>query len=157
MENGINLEVIWFDEVEDFLKVVFRCSNGCFSGQAEIYVSCGDLSEFVNALQGFPNRPDDFRDFEIGTLNPDYAGGGARMHFFCEDAAGHAAVEVKLRGSACKGLGEMESVALRITIQAAGVDDFIGNCGGWEKQSGRVPICGKRHLKLARHRNLLYR
>ena len=157
MENGINLEVIWFDEVEDFLEAVFRCSNGCFSGQAEIYVSCGDLSEFVNTLQGFPNRPDDFRDFEIGTLNPDYAGGGARMHFFCEDAAGHAAVEVKLRGSACKGLGEMESVALRSPFRQPELTISSGNCGGWEKQSGRVPICGKQHLKLARYRNLLFR
>jgi hypothetical protein len=32
VENGIGLEVIWFDEVEDILEVVFRCSNGYFSG-----------------------------------------------------------------------------------------------------------------------------
>jgi hypothetical protein len=43
---------------------------------------------------------------------------------------------VKLRGSACKGLGEMESVALRITIQAAGVDDFIGQLRGLGKTIG---------------------
>jgi hypothetical protein len=91
---------------------------------------------FANALHGFPNRPDDFRDFELGTFNPDHPDGGARMHFFCEDAAGPAVVEVKLRGSACKGLGEMESVALRIPIQAAGVDDFIGQLRGLGKTIG---------------------
>lgn len=36
MENGITLQVIWFDEVEDLLEAVFSCSNGYFSGQAEI-------------------------------------------------------------------------------------------------------------------------
>lgn len=124
MENGINLEVIWFDEVEDLLEVVFSCSNGYFSGQAEVYVSGNCLSK-LNALRGFPTRPDDSRDFELGTFNPNHGDGGARMHFFCEDAAGHAVVEVKLRGGGCKGVGEVQSVALRIPIQAAGVDDFI--------------------------------
>jgi hypothetical protein len=125
MENGISLEVIWFDEVEDLLEVVFSCANGYFSGQAELYVSSSVLSKLANALSGFPSRPDDFRDFELGTFNPKHADGGARMHFYCSDAAGHAAVEVKLRGDACSGVGEIESVALRIQIQAAGVDNFI--------------------------------
>ena len=136
MENGINLKVIWFDEVEDLLEVVFSCSNGYFSGQAEIYLSRDDLSGLADALSGFPSRPGDSRDFELGTFNPDHADGGARMHFFCKDAAGHAVVEVKLRGDACSGLGEMESVALRIPIQAAGVDDFIRQLRGVGKAIG---------------------
>jgi len=74
VENGINLKVIWFDEVEDLLEVVFSCSNGFFSGQAEIYVSCDDLSEFADSFTRFPSRPDDSRDFELGTFNPDHAG-----------------------------------------------------------------------------------
>jgi hypothetical protein len=125
LENGIKLEVIWFDEVEDFLEVVFSCSNGYYSGQSEIYVTCDGLLKLANALRGFPASAGDCRDFELGTFNPDHARGGARMHFFCKDAAGHAAVDVKLRGDACKGLGELQSVALRIPIQAPAVDDFI--------------------------------
>ena len=125
MENGINLKVIWFDEIEDLVEVLFRCSNGYFSGQAEIYVSCDCLSKLADVISGFPSHPSDSRDFELGTFNPDHADGGARLHFFCKDSAGHAVVEVKLRGDACKGLGEMESVALRIPIQAAGVGEFI--------------------------------
>lgn len=136
MENGINLEVIWFDEVEDFLEVVFSCSNGFFSGQSEIYVTCDGLSKLANAIRGFPSRPDDCRDFELGTFNPDHADGGAQMHFFCEDAVGHAVVDVKLRGGACKGLGEIQSVALRIPIQAAGVDDFVKQLGSMGKTIG---------------------
>jgi hypothetical protein len=136
VQNGISLEVIWFDEVEDSLEVVFRCSNRYFSGQAEIYVSSEHLSKFADALKGFPSRPDDTRDFEIGTFNPNHADGGARLHFLCKDSAGHAVVEVKLRGDACKGLGEIESVALRIPIQAAGVDDFVRQLRGLEKAIG---------------------
>ena len=131
---GIELEVIWFDEVEDLLEVVFRCSNGYFSGQAEIYVSCDVLSKRAKALTGFPSRPDDSRDFELGTFNPDHADGGARMHFFCEDAAGHAVVEVELRGGARRGLSE--SVALRIPIQANGVDDLVKQLRGVGKTIG---------------------
>jgi hypothetical protein len=86
MENGISLEVIWFDEVEDLLEVVFRCANGCFSGQAEMYITSDALSRLAKALSGFPSRPDDFRDFELGTFSPKHADGGARMHFYCSDA-----------------------------------------------------------------------
>lgn len=136
METGINLEVIWFDEVEDLLGVVFSCWNGYFSGQAEIYTSRDVLSQFASALRGFPSRPDDSRNFELGTFNPAYAAGGARMYFLCEDAAGHAVVEVQLRAGACKGMGEMQSVALRIPIQAAGIDEFVKQLRGLGKEIG---------------------
>jgi hypothetical protein len=136
VENGISLRVIWFDEVEDLFEVVFYCSNGYFSGQAGIYVGRKALQELADTLKGFPSSPDDTRDFELGTFNPNHADGGARMHFRCVDAAGHAVVEVKLRGDACGGLGEMESVALRIPIQAAGVDDFVKQLRGIGKILG---------------------
>jgi hypothetical protein len=125
VENGINLKVIWFDEIEDLVEVVFSCSNSYFSGQAEIYVSCDGLSKLADVISGFPSHPGDSREFELGTFNPDHADGGAWLHFSCKDSAGHAVVEVKLRGDTCKGLGEVQSVALRIPIQAAGVDDFM--------------------------------
>lgn len=90
----------------------------------------------AEVISGFPSHPGDYRDFELGTFDPDHADGAARLHFFCKDSAGHAVVEVKLRGDACKGLGEMESVALRIPVQAAGVDDFIKQLRGMEKAIG---------------------
>lgn len=120
---GINLKVIWFDE--DLLEVLFSCSNGHFSGQAEIYLSHDEPSKLAKALAGFPSNPCDSRNFEIGTFNPEHADGGARMRFYCTDSSGHVAVDVVLRGDACKALGEVESVALRIPIEAAAVDNFI--------------------------------
>jgi hypothetical protein len=73
----------------------------------------------------FPSSPIDSRDFELGTFNPEHADGGVRMRFYRLDSAGHAAVDVRLRGDACKALGEIESVALRIPIEAAAIDNFI--------------------------------
>ena len=58
------------------------------------------------------------------------------MHFCCPDSQGHAVVEVKLRGDACKGLGELESVALRIPVQAAALDSFVSQIRHMEKLVG---------------------
>src|ERR1700722_10068573 len=37
VESGLSFEVIWSDQ--DVIEVVFSCSNGTFSGRAEIYLS----------------------------------------------------------------------------------------------------------------------
>lgn len=134
MNNGIEVEVIWLDQ--DVLQFLFSCSNGRFSGHAEIYVSHDKLSKVAQGLSGFPSHTNDSRDFELGTFNPDHADGGIRMHFCCTDSQGHAAVEVKLRGDACKGLGEVESVALRIPVQAAAIDSFVSQIKQMEKLVG---------------------
>ena len=44
MNNGIEVELIWLDQ--DALEFLFSCSNGRFSGHAEIYVSRDKLSEW---------------------------------------------------------------------------------------------------------------
>lgn len=123
MENGIHLEVIWFDQ--DVIEIVLSCSNERFSGQAEIYLSHADLLELASGLRGFPQSVSDSRDFELGTFNPSHADGGIRMKLTCPNSTGRAAVEIKLRGDACQGLGEPESVALRIPIEPAGIDSFV--------------------------------
>jgi hypothetical protein len=132
--NGVRLEVIWFDTFA--LQVLVRCANGYFSGQAEIYLAHDGLAEIAHALSGFPSSPADSRDVEIGAFDPKYAGGGARMHFHCLDSPGHAAVDVQLRGDGSKGLGEVESVALRIPIEAAAVDRFVQQLRTIDKSIG---------------------
>jgi hypothetical protein len=46
IENGIHFEVIWFDQ--DVIEIIHSCSNGRFSGVAEIYMGHDDLSEFAD-------------------------------------------------------------------------------------------------------------
>jgi len=123
VDNGINLEVIWFDH--DMIEIAVRCSNGHFSGVAEIYVSNHDLSEFASGLRGFPCSMSDSRTFELGTFNPDHADGGIRMKFGCPNSSGRSVVEIGLRSGNCPALGEPESVALRIPIEPAGIDSFV--------------------------------
>jgi hypothetical protein len=90
VKQGIEIKVIWLDP--DLLEVSFSCSNGYFSGQAEIYLTDDKLSEMAESLSGFPSQPKDSRDFEIGTFNPNHADGGVRMHLRCADSVGHAFV-----------------------------------------------------------------
>jgi hypothetical protein len=132
--NGITLEVIWFDN--DMTEVLLRCSNGYFSGQAEIYLANDGFEGIAQTLRGFPSTPSDSRDIGIGTFNPEHADGGARMHFHCLDSPGHAAVDVQLRGDGSKGLGEVQSVALRIPIEAAAIDRFIQELRAIDKTVG---------------------
>jgi len=136
VKNGIEVALIWLDQ--DVLEFLFTCSNGRFSGQAEIYLSHDGLSEMAEALSGFPSHTKDSRHFELGTFNPDHADGGIRLHFRCTDSVGHAEVEVKLRGDACMGLGELESVALRIPVQPAAIDSFVSQIRQIEKQVGAI-------------------
>jgi len=120
---GIELKTAWWDaEVTEFSV---SCSNSYYSGQTSIYASLSDLHDLAEGLAGFPSHIGDRRDFELGTFDPKFAEGGIRMHFYCLDSSGHTAVEVQLRGGGCTAMGEVESVALRIPLEAAAIDDFV--------------------------------
>jgi hypothetical protein len=123
LQNGIEFTVKWSDT--DVSELWVRCSNGVFSGGANIYLTHDGLSEMARTLTGFPSGIADSRSVELGTFDPTYAGGGIRMHFYCRDSAGHAVVEVKLRRNGCAALGEVESVALSILVEAAAIDSFL--------------------------------
>ena len=127
MKRGIEFTVVWSDQ--DVINFRVRCSNGRFCGDANIYFGHDDLPKMIEALSGFPSHAADFRTLEFGTFNPNHADGGIRMHFFCRDSAGHAAVDVGLRGDARIALGEVESVALRINVEAAAIDSFLLQVG----------------------------
>ena len=130
MKRGIEFTVVWADQ--DVSNIQARCSNGRFCGDANIYLNHNDLSKMSEALSGFPSHADDSRSFELGTFNPNHADGGIRLYFYCRDSVGHAAVDVKLRGDACTALGEVESVALRIPVEAATIDSFLGQVRGMD-------------------------
>jgi hypothetical protein len=67
-KGGIEIETIWSDQ--DVVECRFSCSNGRFSGIAEIYMSHDGLSEMAGALKGFPVAASDVRDLELGTFIP---------------------------------------------------------------------------------------
>jgi hypothetical protein len=122
MKSGIEFKIVWFDQ--DVVELRVSASNGRFSGQVNLYLGRGRLSGTADLLKGFPSDSTDSRDVELGTFNPNHVGGGAQMHLYCLDMAGHAAVDVKLRLDTCKTMGEVGSVALRIPVEAAAIDSF---------------------------------
>ncbi len=123
MEKGLNLEVIWEDQ--DCIEVLVTCFNGRFSGVSRMYLSHNSLPRLAGAVGGFPTGVSDSRRFELGTFDAKFASGGIKIYFCRSDALGHAILDVQLRGENCKALGEVESVALRIPIEPAGVDSFV--------------------------------
>jgi hypothetical protein len=139
LKSGIEFTVVWSDQ--DVSNVHVRCSNGRFSGDANIYLSHNDLSEMAEALSGFPSHAADSRNFELGAFDPNHAGGGIRMYFYCRDSVGHAAVDVKLRDDGCIALGEVESVALRIPVEAAAMDFFLVQVRGMNTKEIGATAC----------------
>ncbi|HTC36549.1 MAG TPA: hypothetical protein VK724_24420 [Bryobacteraceae bacterium] len=138
VENGINIKVIYFDQ--HVIEILFGCSNGYFSGQAEIYLSHDGLSKFADNLNGFPSSPSDSREVKLGTFDPTHADGGILMSFSCRDSLGHAIVEIKLRGDGSKGFGELESVALRIPIEPAAIDLFTEQLRQMDPTNGVIAL-----------------
>ena len=110
---------------QDLIECQFKCSNRHFSGQVRIYAGYDDLPRLAEALRGFPRSSTDSRTVELGTFRPDHGGGGVRLHLFCLDSVGHVAIDIKLRGDRCKAMGEVESVAARVRVEAAAIDSFV--------------------------------
>ena len=118
--------------------------------QREFFRRHGGLHESLRSIQngrglcGFPLRADDVRDVELGQFDPSCAGGGVKLHFYCLDSVGHAAVEMRLRGDTCTALGDVESVALRIALEAAAIDRFVDEIGKIDLSANT-----KAHLQMA--------
>ena len=120
---GIEFQLVWYDQ--HVLEYRFTCSNGKFCGEANAYLGYDDFSKLLQALKGFPSRSGDHRQFELGTFDPKFAGGGIRLRFSTLDSAGHSTVDIELRADSGRSPGYLQSVTMRIPVEAAGIDDFI--------------------------------
>jgi len=115
------LTVDWYDE--DVVGLSVAVSNGNFSGVADLIASLDFAKEIASTLAGFPSRPGDRREVELGTFDPEYAGGGVRLAFHTTDGAGHPAVEVVVRADPHRG--PAESATFVIGLESARIDDFV--------------------------------
>jgi hypothetical protein len=141
---GIQFEVIWSDQ--DVIEYRVQCSNGSFSGNVTLYSGHDDLRNAAEVLAGFPSNSKDSRTIELGTFDPRTAGGGIQTGFYCVDSVGHAIVSVKLRADGCSGMGEAQSVCLRIPVEAAAVDSFVSQARSVASTAG-----AKAYLHMADH------
>jgi hypothetical protein len=94
MTSGLTIEIVWFDE--DVVELLVSGSNGVFSGAARLYADREGLKKLSVFLKGFPQEPDERRLIEMGTFDPGFSGGGARLGLRCTDSAGHVALDVLL-------------------------------------------------------------
>lgn len=129
---GILIELGWWDT--DLLQCDVSCSNGAFAGRTRVYLGHARLAEMAGALNAFPTHIGDVRDFELGAFDPQGAGGGVRLRFYCLDSRGHIAVDVQLRGDTCAAMGQIESVAMRIPLEAAAIDSFVEQLRNFKPQ-----------------------
>lgn len=137
MQSGIRVKVIWFDLYGNYL---FSCSNGPFSGEASIYAEHDQVLRLADALTGFPSNNTDKRDFELGTFDPKCAGGGVRMHFYCLDSVGHASADVELQSGTWGALNEIQTVTLRIPVEAAAIDSFVSQIRLMKRETGAIAL-----------------
>jgi hypothetical protein len=137
---GLELELIWKDE--DMFELRVSAWNGSFGGVANICVGIGRLKEIASRLSGFPTNPSDEREIVLGTFGREFAGGAARMRFYCADRAGHAYLESKIE-SEFESVGVVQNVVISMPIEAAAVDVFVEELGQMEAQaSGTARLKG---------------
>lgn len=123
MLHGLTFSVSWFDV--DVIQLDVSCSNGRFSGQTSIYEVHNFAEELARALKGFPKSDSDVVEAQLGTFNPQQAGGGLQMKFQCRDAMGHCEVVVTIRSPDCLAPGSAESTVLLLPVEPAAIDQFI--------------------------------
>lgn len=128
------------------IEYLVRCSNGAFAGAAKMYLGHDGLANAASMLGGFPSSNKDSRNAELGTFQPDTAGGGIQLDFDCVDSVGHACVQVKLRADGCKGMGDAQSVCLLIPVEAGAIDAFVSQI-----QCLKITKGAKAFLQMADH------
>jgi hypothetical protein len=138
MKIGVHLSIIYTDEHLIELRVV--ASNGLFAGQADVYADSEAPAEFAGVLRGFPSSHGDTREFELGSFDTEFAGGGAGFRFFCLDSVGHASAEVRLRGDPKVKGGMSDTVLLHIPVEAAAIDSFVAQLTRMAAVVGQVAL-----------------
>ena len=121
MEPGLSIQVEWFDD--DVAGLVVRAANERFAGSAQAYAAPGFAAEMAALLRGFPRRVGERREYELGTFDPAFAGGGAHLDFACVDPGGHVTIHVRLRADPRREGEESASFAMR--VEPAAIDAFV--------------------------------
>lgn len=131
MNPGIEIGILWFDN--DLIEVRVRASNGVFAGAADCYVARrGGLRELADGLRGFPDSADDGRTATLGSLEPGFAGGGARIRLRCVWSGGAPVAEVRLR----RGDEPADEARIRVPVEAAGIDRLVAALDAMEPAVG---------------------
>lgn len=130
--NGISVEIVWLDE--DVVELRITGSNGPFSGRTQVYGGLDALSKLAAWAKGFPQNPDERRLIELGTFDPGFAGGGARLGLRCTDAACHVALDVLLATQVENNRHQRAEFFLE--VEPAALDAFAGQLSSLQLRKG---------------------
>ena len=136
MNIGVTIEVIWLDD--DLVEVRVAASNGRFAGAADCYCGHDTIPSLAAAARGFPSSSEDRREMEIGTFDPGYAGGGAKLVLRCVDRTGHAVVDVVVRADTRGVAGLAETASFSLPVEPAAIDEFVAALGRMRSVVGAV-------------------
>ena len=134
MDAGLEVAIDWWDDDVVILRV--RASNGRFAGTTKLYAGHQSWLAFAEVLRDFPVDSSDAREYQLGTFDPSYAGGGISVKFFCTDGVGHTAVAIRIYGTAVGSDQRAETANFAITIEASAVDSFVQQLRGMELRRG---------------------
>ncbi|MEZ5990062.1 MAG: hypothetical protein R3F30_13220 [Planctomycetota bacterium] len=136
MDTGVKFEIIWSDD--DLVEVRVHASNGRFAGTVDCYGGHDEIPRIIEAVRGFPTSSEDRRELEIGTFDPDFAGGGARLVLRCADAAGHAVADVTVRADPCGNGWPAETASFSVPVEPAAIDEFVVALGSMSSVVGTI-------------------
>jgi len=127
---AIKLSYLYHDV--DVIEVRIVAQNPEFKASADVYVGIGQLNEVAAHIEGFPTNPQDTREVLLGAFGNNFAGGAARLEFFCKDMAGHSTVRVTIesdeerhRMPAPSQIEKSECAVLYIDFEPAALDVFV--------------------------------
>lgn len=134
MANSLVIEINWFDE--HLVELSLNACNGIFRGQTKLFSSYLELHEMGNKLNGFPVFPEfDRVTFTLGTFDPTFAGGGARLTMNVIDSSGHIEAEVNLLSNSEDSKG---SVLLTSFVEPAAIDIFCDQLKSIKLEKGNI-------------------
>jgi len=137
MVNFLKIVII---EVEDpyYFVIEITAASERFSGSTWVKVDVEQLTNFANAIAGFPISPEDTRNYEFGLSDPFNMRGYCKLSFYCIDLVGHAKVDLEIMDDTAFH-PEEPFAKFSIPIEANDIDRFVNHLISIEKiQSGEA-------------------
>ena len=133
MSRTLQFEVIYFDD--DLLELRIRAANTAFSGETSLYATHSAPQTLADQIRDFPRSADDVREWELGTFDPNYAGGGVKGKLRCTDRSGHAVATVTLENREEHQATGMASIDVH--FEAAELDAFVAELENLGAEAGK--------------------
>jgi hypothetical protein len=121
---NVGLKVTYLYHDGDIIEVRIVAENALFRGSADVYVGTDGLLEAAAVLEGFPKDRRDSREVILGSAGPKFAGGSARLKFFCKDGAGHTAFRAEIEED-YREHEQAQTAAVFVDFEPASLDRFL--------------------------------